>query len=118
MRIDEIKIHYPQAYDIGAKLAANPQRTLSERQEADELRQHAERSGLTPLVTQVAVELAEANTHRVTAQWTPGNTVTRSYATLSEAKSAAETLMSGPARKWNVNGALVLPAGRDGFWVR
>lgn len=118
MRIDEIKNNFPAAYNIGAKLAANPQRTTAERIAADELRQEAARKGWTALVSQVAVELAEANTHRVTAQWTPGNTSTRTYATLAEANAAATALMRSSARVWNVNGALVLPAGREGFWVR
>lgn len=60
MKIETIKSEYPGAYDIGAKLAANPQRTVAERQEADELRQLAARNGWASMVTQVAVELAKA----------------------------------------------------------
>lgn len=57
--IEKIKSNYPGAYDIGLKLAVNPQRTASERKEADDLRQMASRNGWTQMVTQVAVELTK-----------------------------------------------------------
>ena len=58
MKTDTIKSEYPAAYRIGCQLAANPQRTVTERLEADALRQEAARNGWTALVTQVAVEMA------------------------------------------------------------
>lgn len=57
--IEKIKSDFPGAYDIGSRLAVNPQRTASERKEADDLRQIAARNGWTQMVTQVAVELTK-----------------------------------------------------------
>jgi len=56
---------------------------------------------------------------RVTAQWTPGLTTTRGYATHAEAVAAAKGIARGdPSRHWNPNGALLLPPVGRGYWVR
>ena len=59
MTANKLKAFSSTAYSIAKKLAANPQRTLAERLEADELRQCAARMGWGAHVSAAAAELAE-----------------------------------------------------------
>lgn len=125
MNLDTMKVNFHTAYRIAERLAANPQVTVEQKREADELRQEAARNGWGQMVSAAAAQLAAANTEHLTSAfatgyWTAGNLSRRSYATTEDAMEAArELLADSDSRKWNDNGVLVQPKGsRTGRWVR